>query len=892
MKQHRYIKKTFFIGLFCFLFMNTYAQLSDTVFDRYFRHAQEIANMYPREKVHLHLDNASYYLGDTIWFKAYAVIAENSEPTTISKPLYVELLDQLGNVVERQVIQLTDGEGHGQIILNNTFFTGYYEVRAYTKWMLAFDNSSYFSRTLPVYRKRLTDKEAARSIGIYRMDNSMKQRPDDKDKKFTVRFFPEGGQLVKGVSSVIAFEAISSDKGAAKITGTVVSGSDKEPIRIQTMHQGMGCFTYQPGSTKAVAKISFEGKSYQFDLPEALTEGYVLQVDNQPDILNIAVERSSLELKDTLAVFISSQGRPYKRAALNFENDLICSLQIPARELPGGVVQVSLITSKGETLCERFCYIMPQSLVRLACKTDEMLYHPYDSVTCRIKVRDQKNRPVRTSLSVSVRNGVNSDYQEYDNTIYTDLLLVSDLKGYIHQPGFYFADQSADRRKMLDILLMVRGWRKYDMSQMIGAKLLQPSYFPEMSLTLSGQVNSLLGRALKNVGVSLLARRDSLSIAGFTKTDSLGYFNAPVDGFIGSMDALIQIRNEGKTLNKQAVVKLFRNFEPALRKLDYHELNPNWKRMNELDSLLTELDLAYKDSILGPDNHLLDEVVVNARRLDKLLRQTERFEKEILGYYNITQLIDKMRDEGKAVYNLPMLLEKLNPHFILDSSLSLRYNNARVLFVVNGGVLSYGKTGFVLDKDVDAVRTIMLYYDQAGGESIYTMNKHSSRTTKTSARNFWSGQQEGDVSDLSLEELLTTDTDPDEMNEDETNSSTLQKSNKPKSPSEKEPVVVCSITTIDDWDPDKSYKTQRGIRHTYVQGYNEPLEFYSPVYSDGAPLYVEDHRRTLYWNPGVKTNEKGEAVIQCYNSGNSAPLIISVETLYKGCPAALDFYTR
>lgn len=90
------------------------------------------------------------------------VTAEQNLPTTISKPLYVELLDQLGNVVERQIIQLTDGEGTGQIILNNTFFTGYYEMRAYTKWMLAFDNPSCFSRVLPVYRKRLSDEETPR----------------------------------------------------------------------------------------------------------------------------------------------------------------------------------------------------------------------------------------------------------------------------------------------------------------------------------------------------------------------------------------------------------------------------------------------------------------------------------------------------------------------------------------------------------------------------------------------------------------------------------------------------------------------------------------------------------------------------------------------------------
>ena len=479
-----------------------------------------------------------------------------------------------------------------------------------------------------------------------------------------------------------------------------------------------------------------------------------------------------------------------------------------------------------------------------------------------------------------------SDFREYDHSIYTDLLLVSDLKGYIHQPGFYFENQSAERFKMLDVLLLVRGWRKYDLSRLIGKRPFLPRYLPETSLTLYGQVESYFGKALRNVGVSILARRDSVSIAGMTKTDSLGYFSAPVDGFSGSMDALIQTRNEGKKWNKQAVVKLFRNFEPSLRKLDYYELNPEWKETGDLKQLLDTLDIAYKDSVFGPDHHLLDEVVVNAKRLNLLLKQTERFEKEILGYYNITQVVDKMRDKGEAVYNLPMLLKELNPNFRLSDSLSLHYNNSRVLFIVNGGVLSYGKTDYVLDKDVDAIKSIMLYYDQAGGESVFVMNKQSNRVTKFTANNFWSGRwQDGDLSDLSLQDAIGADPGPDAL-WGEKDRKTMK-----KSPLQKSSVVVCSITTIDDWDPNKTYKARRGIRHTYIQGYNEPLEFYSPAYPDGAPLYTEDSRRTLYWNPNVETNEKGEAVIRCYNSDNSAPLIINVETLYKGSPSSLNIYS-
>lgn len=885
--EHDKSWKAFFITtLFILCTANVYAQSSDTIFSRYFRYAQNFADAYPREKVSLHLDNASYYLGDTIWFKAYVVTAEQNLPTTISKPLYVELLDQLGNVVERQIIQLTDGEGTGQIILNNTFFTGYYEMRAYTKWMLAFDNPSCFSRVLPVYRKRLSDEETPRSIATYRMDASMKQRPKDKEKKFTVRFFPEGGQLVKGISSIVAFEATSRDKGAADVEGTVVLPSGEELAHIRSLHDGMGYFEYKPEEKAGVAKIDYEGSTYQFDLPEALPQGYVLRIDNRREMLDITVARSSQAMKDTLAVFVSSQGRPYKCMTLDFEDELNCQFRISTKELPPGVQQISLVNLKGETLCERFCYVMPRSSMLLACKTDHALYRPFEPVTCRIKVRDHLNRPVQANLSVSIRNGVESDFREYDHSIYTDLLLVSDLKGYIHQPGFYFENQSAERFKMLDVLLLVRGWRKYDLSRLIGKRPFLPRYLPETSLTLYGQVESYFGKALRNVGVSILARRDSVSIAGMTKTDSLGYFSAPVDGFSGSMDALIQTRNEGKKWNKQAVVKLFRNFEPSLRKLDYYELNPEWKETGDLKQLLDTLDIAYKDSVFGPDHHLLDEVVVNAKRLNLLLKQTERFEKEILGYYNITQVVDKMRDKGEAVYNLPMLLKELNPNFRLSDSLSLHYNNSRVLFIVNGGVLSYGKTDYVLDKDVDAIKSIMLYYDQAGGESVFVMNKQSNRVTKFTANNFWSGRwQDGDLSDLPLQDAIGADSGPDAL-WGEKDRKTMK-----KSPLQKSSVVVCSITTIDDWDPNKTYKAQRGIRHTYIQGYNEPLEFYSPAYPDGAPLYTEDSRRTLYWNPNVKTNEKGEAVIRCYNSDNSAPLIINVETLYKGSPSSLNIYS-
>ncbi|MCI7269334.1 MAG: hypothetical protein MR561_03795, partial [Prevotella sp.] len=93
-----------------------------------------------QEKVYLHLDNNCYFVGDTLWYKAYVVQADCLKPTRMSKLLYVELLSPDGFVVERQhVILAGNGTTYGQFALPDSLYSGYYEVRAYTKWQLNFN---------------------------------------------------------------------------------------------------------------------------------------------------------------------------------------------------------------------------------------------------------------------------------------------------------------------------------------------------------------------------------------------------------------------------------------------------------------------------------------------------------------------------------------------------------------------------------------------------------------------------------------------------------------------------------------------------------------------------------------------------------------------------------
>lgn len=165
---------------------------------------------------------------------------------------------------------------------------------------------------------------------------------------------------------------------------------------------------------------------------------------------------------------------------------------------------------------------------------------------------------------------------EYDNNIFTDLLLTSDLKGYIHQPGYYFTESSLRKQKELDILLMVHGWRKYDMTQQIGISPFTPLQLPESQLVLYGQVKStILKNKLKDIALSVMVKRDAEIITGQTVTDENGHFSIPLEDFEGSMEAVIQTRKVGKERNKDASILIDRHFSPATRAYGYRELHPS-----------------------------------------------------------------------------------------------------------------------------------------------------------------------------------------------------------------------------------------------------------------------------------------------------------------------------
>ena len=263
------------IGLLGFLwFVSVYAYpIPDSIAVRlqgFVSALEQFGKALPQEKVYLHFDNTSYYQGDQIWFQCYVVTSEFNRPTAWSKTLYVELLNPGGEIVSRQILPIRNGRCQGNFTLTHLpFYSGFYEVRAYTKYMLNFGEEIIFSRVLPVFDKPANPGEYKekniQKYAVYKYPQTRKKAM--KAKKVNLKFFPEGGNLVKGVPSQVAFEATDAYGNPITLFGRIINRRKEEIGHFATIHEGRGVFTYIPtGEDADKAEVELGGKKYRFDL--------------------------------------------------------------------------------------------------------------------------------------------------------------------------------------------------------------------------------------------------------------------------------------------------------------------------------------------------------------------------------------------------------------------------------------------------------------------------------------------------------------------------------------------------------------------------------------------------------------------------------------------------
>jgi hypothetical protein len=417
----------------------------------------------PQEKMALQTDKGYYLAGETIWMKVWCML--DGIPSFLSKILYVDLVNEQGDVVIKNMYQLDSmGSSAASIDLPFTVKQGNYTIRAYTLWMLNYDFI------------------AEKNVFI---DNSetTTAKPVAQQPLLLLQFFPEGGDMINGLQGKVAFQVLDQQGMPVAAKGFITNSRGDKITDFETRHLDMGYFTIKPSAGETYYG-NINNYSRQFKLPEVKKEGISLLVDNKDSKIFISLERS--------ATNAAAYNNLYLCAAINgkiaFFNEFDVdegksAAAISKKDLPPGIIQLTVFSKAGVPLAERIAFVDNYSLLQPLINQKEVKENN-DTVTVSLSFDSLQTTSNTILISdLSLTSGIYTG-----ENIASSLLLSSDIKGHIHNPGYYFEDKSQERLQHLDLLMMTHGWRRYEWEPLLSGKQIALKYPVETALSLRGKV--------------------------------------------------------------------------------------------------------------------------------------------------------------------------------------------------------------------------------------------------------------------------------------------------------------------------------------------------------------------------------------------------------------------
>lgn len=631
-----------------------------------------------------------------------------------------------------------------------------------------------------------------------------------------VQFFPEGGDLISGISKKVAFKAVNSTGLGLKVKGKIIDSKKQEVASFEDLGLGMGSFNLVPISGETYkAVVTFDnGEQKTYDLPAVVDNKVnVVFAKQEGEFINLGIVTNDSHFQTVqnkpFYVFGQLNGHLVYAAQASMKSAAV-SIRIPIKELPNGIVQITLLSPDGEPLSERLVFIQPQKLIDIQVKTDKDSYARKDLVKLKLNV----NSPVDSLIgnySVSVIDESKVPFNDdNDRTIVSSMLLTSDLKGYVEKPNYYFNEKNTNRLEALDALMMTQGFRRFDYKQLVQGKLPQVRFMPEQGITLSGILRLNTGRPQPNGGLMLTI--PGAAIKKDTYTDNNGVFKFENLVFQDSLKATINARGNDN----------FRNLVINMDQTFYPEIDQNSPYFSAGIQNIDQNMSAYLDNSKKEfrTSILIDEVVVTATQEKK---QSSKDFSALSGLSMPDHRIEGSRLQGCNV--LSMCLNTLLTGITYDVN-TLKYYVTRnynqgsrvpVQFFLNGMPIDEPSLNSITIAEIEGIE-IFLRDDLGTVRNIY--------------------QNDGVVSIITKKE-------------------------------KKQPRMTAAQI--------EAMLPKSNVVELHPLGYVKQRAFYTPKYATPESKNTNDYRTTVYWNPEIRVDKNGEIDLEFYNADGTGKYKVVVE---------------
>ncbi len=557
------------------------------------------------EKIYLHIDREFYFIGETIWFKAYLLDGQNLSSVADTQNLYIDLIDSEGRIAQNQVLICENGEASGSILIPDSSSTGTFMIRAYTDFLKNFGEETFFHKPLKI-------SEVKSSIDL----EAEKSKLHEGKPRIDISFFPEGGYLLAGTKNLVAFKAIDESGKGVSINGKVLDGKGETVSSFKTYYNGMGRMFLFP----------MKGKSYKVEI-----DGYPDFEYSFNDILNKGVKLQLLgQTKDELAFGIVSNSSRYSvqsfylacfcRGKLLFHKAIGGSLLplkivVETDLMQQGINRFILFDENLEPVSERMVFSDNMNVNNLEVKTNLQEYPTRSQV--QLDILDEIDNLGCSNLSVAIINENALNTNRGSQNILSFLLLDSELKGFIPSPADYFYDDSLTSQAKLNLLMLTHGWSRY-LRNTPEMKDINIKYPKTAGISIKGRAEKITGKKPIVGGKITLGIFKENSINWLEgETDSKGRFSFDNIVVFDTAKIIVQALNERERQKSEIFLDTVFEKEPAVSSdiLDF---------MSGFQDIPLELyrqqyysELAQRE--FSPDDNtiLLEEVEIKGKKTEK-----------------------------------------------------------------------------------------------------------------------------------------------------------------------------------------------------------------------------------------------------------------------------------
>lgn len=602
------------------LFTNTvFTQQIDSMMGVY-------ADRFAPEKIHIHFDKTVYNKGETVWYKVY--ILQGSDSAFASQNVYLDWYDATGKLMKHTAAPVILSTSQGSFDVPADYKGELLHVKAFTSWTMNDDPAFSYRRELVIN------------------DGSVKTVKSIPNKTI-VETFPEGGFLIQGLATRVAFKATNQYGNPVFIKGVLADEKNNMIDSLQVKHDGMGSFFLIPiaGQTYQLNWIDEYGVTGSTPIPVTKTEGAQITITTSNKKARCDVERTGIIADNfkNLTLVVHMNRVALYQVAFNIAEKTKLSAELPIGELPSGLLQFTLFTSDWIPLAERVLFINNH-----AHEFKVELTTPLINVEKRGKNAIEVIVPDTsfTNMSMSITDADVSPPDQH--SIYSDVLLSSEIKGRVYNPGYYFSSSADSVEAHLDLVMLTHAWRRFDWDK-IKANIPPKINYPVEAayMKMQGKVLGMKKNSAAAILNLILVTKDSSKQLIFVPVAQDGSFEHPM--FFYDTAKVFYNFNNNPSLTENAQLQI----NNGLLKVPFKNIQPDniqvllWNdslAKQKLNALLADQELLKKRMA----ETTLQEVTVYGKIKTKLQVLNEKYSS---GFFSNNEAgIFDLTDNSKIIF--------------------------------------------------------------------------------------------------------------------------------------------------------------------------------------------------------------------------------------------------